>query len=154
MTYTPEQLAEKHAQCDCLLRSFFQGPCDWCRAHPEEQPPLDYQQVARAAQFAVQKAIDDTVSKAATELGYRAGRELSKLYESANGDSEHQTVAQAIETPETLPEPSEAKGEGSRYHGKDISTEGMEKIEWADEYGHETEVNGVTWVNQGKAGDQ
>lgn len=73
----------REANCECALRSFWDGPCGWCIANPEVLPPLDYQQLARNAQFKFQECIDKIVTDAAIELGYQAGQHVAEAWNSA-----------------------------------------------------------------------
>ena len=69
----------RESQCTCSLRSFWEGPCEWCSAHPEELPPMDYQQYARSILIDMQPVVDRIVTEAAIELGRRAGEELTRV---------------------------------------------------------------------------
>ena len=65
--------------CSCAGRSFWEGPCEWCTAHPKVREPLDYEEMHRQVRFAVRAAIDEVVCQAARELGYSAGLMVAGL---------------------------------------------------------------------------
>lgn len=86
-------------ECDCALRSFWDGPCTFHAKHPrcsvtcemyhdhnatyclvhDVQPKGEYVDYASFSQFAVEESIDKIVSDTAVELGHQAGVLHQKL---------------------------------------------------------------------------
>jgi hypothetical protein len=65
--------------CSCSGRSFWEGPCDYCRAHPAPPSTLGYADYSSFSKVAVDAEIDDVVSQTAMELGRQAGLSIRQL---------------------------------------------------------------------------
>jgi hypothetical protein len=68
--------------CDCALRSFWEGDCDFCRdyqAPPE--PAKSYNDYCNFSTFAVDNSFGNDIMEAAREAGAEYARRLNKLVE-------------------------------------------------------------------------
>jgi hypothetical protein len=70
----------KPYQCSCAGRSFWEGECEWCHAHPAPRQPIEnYADYTNFSSIISVSSIDDPVALAAKELGYRAGLSVQRL---------------------------------------------------------------------------
>jgi hypothetical protein len=77
--------AARAANCGCSLRSFWEGPCDWCKANPPPpEKPLTWADMVRSARIENERLIDEIVNQCAAELGFAAGQQVAKIVEYAD----------------------------------------------------------------------
>jgi hypothetical protein len=64
--------------CDCALRSFWDGPCEYHTNHPLNDANLEkkFCDYGAACQIELNKVIDPFIEEAAKELGWQAGRSI------------------------------------------------------------------------------
>ena len=64
--------------CDCALRSFWDGPCEYHTSHPLNDVDLEkkFSDYGAACQIELNKAIDPIVEQCAKELGWKAGHTI------------------------------------------------------------------------------
>lgn len=79
----------KPSDCDCALRSFWDGPCkyhleEWRRVQASGEIG-SYADYSSFASFASKTSIDEAVGQAAADLGHQAGLHVSDLWRATFG---------------------------------------------------------------------
>jgi hypothetical protein len=71
--------SDRKRLCDCSMRSFWEGDCDFCRAHPVPREALSYNEYCNFSTLAVGSAFDPDIMDAALECGAAYARKIGAL---------------------------------------------------------------------------
>jgi hypothetical protein len=70
--------------CSCSGRSFWEGECDYCTAHPRPRPLLTWVDYQNFSSFSVACSIDPKVADASSHFADSAARGIKELYDAVH----------------------------------------------------------------------